>query len=106
MYDTFTRMVGDLFTSMNHVIVHQKQSEGWTVERSDEREIQFTFGVVRFSHTLMYDSEGKPHYPIDEWIGFKACDRRSPFVDVNVTEGACGNHLSLSRPYPQRVDSC
>jgi len=88
MYDTFTRMVGELFTSMNRIIVQQKQSEGWTVERSDEREIQFTFGVVRFSHTLMYDSEGKSHYPFDEWIGFKAYDRRSPFVDVKVAEMA------------------
>src|SRR5690625_3177393 len=90
-------MVGDLFTSMNHVIVQQKQSEDWTVERSDEREIQFSFGVVRFSHTLMYDFEGKPHDPIDEWIGFKACDRRSHVVDVKVAEGACRN----SRPDPQ-----
>ncbi len=88
MYDTFARMVGDVFTSMNRVIVKQKQSEGWTVERSDEREIQFTFGVVRFTHTLMYDSEGNPHYPFDEWIGFKAYDRRSPFVDVKVAEMA------------------
>ena len=88
MYDTFARMVGDVFTSMNRVIVKQKQSEGWTVERSDEREIQFTFGPVRFTHTLMYDLEGNARYPFDEWIGFKAYDRRSPFVDVKVAEMA------------------
>ncbi len=88
MYDTFASKVGEVFTLMNRVIVKQKQKEGWTVERSDEREIQFTFGVVRFTHTLMYDSEGTPHYPFDEWIGFKAYDRRSPFVDVKVAEMA------------------
>ncbi|GIQ63819.1 hypothetical protein PACILC2_23870 [Paenibacillus cisolokensis] len=36
----------------------------------------------------MYDSEGNPHYPFYEWIGFKAYDRRSPFVDVKVAEMA------------------
>jgi len=88
MYDTFACLVGDVFTSMNRVIVKRKQAEGWTVERNDERDIQFTFGVVRCTHTLMYDLEGNACYPFDEWIGFKAYDRRSPFVDVKVAEMA------------------
>src|SRR5690606_30359882 len=61
MYDVFASMLGDIFTKMNTVIVNEKQSEGWTVERNDEREIQFTFGAVRFTHTLMYDLEGNAH---------------------------------------------
>jgi len=88
MYDVFASMLGDIFTKMNTVIVNEKQSEGWTVERNDEREIQFTFGAVRFTHTLMYDLEGNAHYPFDEWIGFKKYQRRSPFVEVKVAEMA------------------
>lgn len=88
MYEVFASLLGDIFTKMNTVIVKEKQAEGWTVERNDKREIQFTFGAVRFTHTLMHDLEGNAHYPFDEWIGFKKYKRRSPFVDVKVAEMA------------------
>lgn len=88
MYDVFASILGDVFTNMNDVIVKEKQAEGWTVERNDEREIQFTFGVVRFTHTLMHDLEGNAHYPFDEWAGLKKYQRRSPFVEVKVAEMA------------------
>ncbi|GGE57254.1 hypothetical protein GCM10011391_40180 [Pullulanibacillus camelliae] len=88
MYELFASLLGDVFTNMNTVIVKKKQAEGWRVERNDEREIQFTFGGVRFTHTLMHDLEGHSHYPFDEWIGFKKYKRRSPFVEVKVAEMA------------------
>ncbi|MEI3602593.1 ISLre2 family transposase [Oceanobacillus sp. SE10311] len=88
MYEVFTSLLGDVFTNMNTVIVKKKQAEGWSVERNDEREIQFTFGGVRFTHTLMHDPEGHAHYPFDEWAGFKKYKRRSPFVEVKVAEMA------------------
>ncbi|MBU5594541.1 ISLre2 family transposase [Amphibacillus sp. MSJ-3] len=88
MYEVFASMLGDVFTNMNTVIVKEKQAEDWTVERNDEREVQFTFGVVRYTHTLMYDLEGNAHYPFDEWAGFKKYQRRSPFVEVKVAEMA------------------
>jgi len=88
MYEVFTSLLGDVFTDMNTVIVKKKQAEGWTVEKNDDREIQFTFGGVRFTHTLMHDLEGRAHYPFDEWTGFKKYKRRSPFVDVKVAEMA------------------
>src|SRR5699024_3205421 len=46
------------------------------------------FGWVRYTHTLMYDREGNPRYPFDEWMGFKKYKRRSPFVEVKVAEMA------------------
>ena len=88
MYEVFASLVGDVFTNMNDVIVREKQAAGWTLERNDEREIQFTFGVVRFTHTLMYDLEGNAHYPFDEWAGFEKYQRRSPFVELKVAEMA------------------
>lgn len=88
MYEVFASKLGEVFSTMNTVIVKKKQAEGWTVERNDQREIQFTFGVVRFTHTLMYDLEGKARYPFDEWAGFKKYQRRSPFVEVKVAEMA------------------
>jgi len=88
MYDVFASMLGEVFTKMNTVIVEEKQAEGWTVERNDEREVQFTFGSVRFSHTLMHDPQGEAHYPFDEWIGLKKYQRRSPLVEVKVAEMA------------------
>lgn len=51
MYEVFASKLGEVFSTMNTVIVKKKQAEGWTVERNDQREIQFTFGVVRFTHT-------------------------------------------------------
>lgn len=88
MYELFTSTLGDIFTNINNVIVEEKKAEGWTVEKNDKREIQFSFGMVCFTHTLMYDSEGNAHYPFDEWAGFKKYQRRSPFVEVKVAEMA------------------
>lgn len=88
MYDVFASILGEVFTNMNDVIVKEKQAEGWVVERNDEREIQFIFGVVRFTHTLMYDLEDNARYPFDEWAGFKKYQRKSPFVEVKVAEMA------------------
>lgn len=88
MYEEFSFLLGDLFTKMNRVIVKKKQSLGWKVERNDERSIQFTFGWVKYTHTLMHDLEGNPRYPFDEWAGFKKYKRRSPFVEVKIAEMA------------------
>lgn len=88
MYEVFASLLGDVFTNMNNAIVKKKQAEGWSFERNDKREVQFTFGSVRFVHTLMHDPQGEAHYPFDEWLGLKKYQRRSPFVDVKVAEMA------------------
>ncbi|MEI3600297.1 MULTISPECIES: ISLre2 family transposase, partial [unclassified Oceanobacillus] len=86
MYEEFSSMLGDIFSQMNDVLVKEKQALGWTVERYDDRSIQFTFGWVRYTRTLMHDQEGNARYPFDEWMGFKKYKRRSPFVEVKVAE--------------------
>lgn len=88
MYEVFTSQMGEVFTRLNDVIVKEKQAMGWTVERNDTREVQFAFGFVGFTHTLMHDEQGNPHYPFDEWMGLKKYHRRSPFVEVKVAEMA------------------
>ena len=78
MYDTFTDLVGEVFTKINQVIKEQKQEENWKVERNDEKGIQFIFRNVRFKRTLMYDDKGNPRYPMDEWLGLRNRQRQSP----------------------------
>ncbi len=46
MYDTFSNLVGEVFTKINQVIKEKKQEENWKVERNDEKGIQFIFGNV------------------------------------------------------------
>lgn len=91
MYETFASLVGDVFTNINQVIKENKQTENWTVERNDEKTIQFIFGSVRFKRTLMHDVNGNPHYPLDEWLGFIKHQRYSPLVEVKVAELASEN---------------
>lgn len=86
MYETFTSLVGDVFNQLNKVIKEQKQVDGWTVSRNDEKGITCTFGEVRFKRTLMQDEEGNPRYPLDEWLGFRKHQRHSPLVEVKVAE--------------------
>ncbi|PJH69491.1 ISLre2 family transposase, partial [Salmonella enterica subsp. enterica serovar Typhimurium] len=88
MYEVFASQLGEVFTGLNDVIVKNKQEMGWTVKRNDSRQVLFTFGCVEYRHTLMHDSEGKAHYPFDEWMGLKKYERRSPFVEVKVAEMA------------------
>src|SRR5690625_4135081 len=71
MYDTFADLVGEVFSQLDKVVKQEKQTEHWTVERCDEKSLQFTFGHVRYRRTLMYDQEGQAHYPLDHWLGFR-----------------------------------
>src|SRR5690625_3403095 len=91
MQELFTSLVGDVFTSLNQVIKEQKQAEGWKVERNDGKGMQFTFGEVRYKRTLMYDKNGDPRYPLDEWLGFRKRQKYSPLVEVKVAELASKN---------------
>lgn len=86
MHETFTHLVGDVFSHVNQVVKEQKQSEGWTVARNDEKGITCTFGEVRFRRTLMHDDKDEPRYPLDEWLGFRKYQRHSPLVEVKVAE--------------------
>lgn len=58
MYDVFASLLGDVFTQLDQVIKTQKQQEGWTVVRDDDKTVQFTFGGVTFRHTSMRDEGG------------------------------------------------
>src|SRR5690606_1778398 len=86
MYDTFSSLVGEVFSKLNKVIKEQKQAENWKVERNDSKGIQFIFGDVQFRRTLMYDDKGNPRYPLDEWLGLRKRQRQSPLVEVKVAE--------------------
>ncbi len=86
MHDTFTDLVGEVFTRINQVVKEQKQVENWKVERNDEKGLQFIFGNVRFKRTLMYDDKGNPRHPLDEWLGLRKSQRQSPLVELKVAE--------------------
>lgn len=75
-----------MFSQVNQVVKEQKQSEGWTVGRNDEKGMTCTFGEARFRRTLMHDEQGNPRYPLDEWLGFRKYQRHSPLVEVKVAE--------------------
>src|SRR5690606_33681470 len=79
---------GDVFTQLDQVIKIQKQEEGWTVIRADEKTVQFTFGSVTFRHTSMRDGKGNCRHPFDEWLGLRKHQRHSPLVEVKVAEMA------------------
>ena len=91
IYEMFTSLLGDVFTQLNEVIKRNKQELGWKVERTDWKNITFTCGTVRFRHTLMHDEKGIPHYPLDEWLGFRKRQRYSSLVEVKVAELASEN---------------
>jgi len=86
MHEVFATLLGEIFTQLNQVIKKKHQEKGWLVKREDWKTIQFTFGAVRFEHTLMEDKKGIPHYPFDEWMGLRKYQRFSPLVEVKVAE--------------------
>lgn len=86
MHRFFADALEKVLSQLNETIKKQKQGEGWKVERNDQRSIQFLFGTVTFTRTLMTDPNGNPHYPLDEWLGIQKYERRSPLVDVKIAE--------------------
>lgn len=51
-----------MLSKINQIIKEEKQVENWKVKRNDEKRIQFIFGDVRYTRTLMYDDKGNPRY--------------------------------------------
>ncbi|MDC3418334.1 ISLre2 family transposase [Aquibacillus salsiterrae] len=88
MHDVFSSLLGDVFTQLDQVIKEQKQAEGWTVIRDDDKTVQFTFGGVTFRHTSMRDKSGDCRHPFDEWLGLRKHQRHSALVEVKVAEMA------------------
>ncbi|MGY0695049.1 ISLre2 family transposase, partial [Virgibacillus sp. FSP13] len=86
MYEVFASHLGEVFSKLDQVVKQKKQALGWKVKREDWKTIQFTFGSVRFRHTLMSDEKGDSSYPFDEWMGFRKHQRLSPLVEVKVAE--------------------
>jgi len=86
MHRFFADALEKVLSQLNETIKKQKQGEGWKVERNDQRSMQFLFGTVTFTRTLMTDPKGNPHYPLDECLGIQKYERRSPLVDVKIAE--------------------
>ena len=86
MFQLFSDVVGDVFTQIDRGMKEKKRNEGWTVVRSDNKTVNFTFGPVTFSHTSMRDKKGVCRYPFDEWLGIEKYQRYSALVEVKVAE--------------------
>lgn len=86
MYHLFTEIMGDVFTQIDRGMKEKKREEGWTVVRSDNKTVNFTFGGITFNHTSMRDKRGVCRYPLDEWLGIEKYQCYSPLVEVKVAE--------------------
>jgi len=86
MHQLLSGLIGDLFTQIDRGMKEKKRNEGWTVVRSDDKTVNFTFGAVTFSHTSMKDKRGTSRHPLDEWLGLAKYQRYSPLVEIKVAE--------------------
>ncbi|SFQ43443.1 ISLre2 family transposase [Salibacterium halotolerans] len=86
MYHWFSDLVGEALTSLDEPVREAKKKEGWDVETRDARTVQFLFGPVAYSRTLMTDREGISHYPLDEHLSIQPNQRYSPLVEVKTAE--------------------
>src|SRR5690625_2899924 len=86
MYDSCADLVGEVFSQLDKVVKQEKQTEHCTVERCDEKALQFTVGHGRYRRTLMYHQEAQAHYPLDHWLGFRKHQRYSALVEIKVAE--------------------
>ncbi|KXG42671.1 UPF0236 family transposase-like protein [Tepidibacillus decaturensis] len=60
MQEVFSSLLGEIFTQLDQVIKKKRQDKGWKIKREDWKTVQFSFGAVRFRHTLMGDEKGTP----------------------------------------------
>ncbi|SDC79038.1 ISLre2 family transposase [Shouchella lonarensis] len=86
METTFARITGEVLSQIDQELTQNKKNEGWTMERKDERTIQFMFGSVTYERALMKDRKGKRSYPLDEYLCFAKYQRYSPLVEVKTAE--------------------
>ncbi|WKB35426.1 UPF0236 family protein [Terrilactibacillus sp. S3-3] len=99
MYEWMCQAVGRMLTDMNCALTRLKQKEGWKVERTDERTLQFLFGPVTFSHRLIIAPNQQSVYPLDKLMKWGKGSRFSPYVELKTAQ------LAGRMPYRQVVET-
>lgn len=88
MFDVFSECVTLAFEELDRAVVSESINKGYSPERKDERTVNFLFGEVRFTRTLMCHKSKKSIYPLDNLLGLRTRQRYSPLVEVKIAEAA------------------
>jgi hypothetical protein len=86
MYETFSKILSDVFAQLDQELVDQKKRDGWKAIHKDTKTFTFSFGSVNYKRTLMKTLEGRSVYPLDELLGVRKYQRYSSLVELKVAE--------------------
>lgn len=90
MRDMTSTILSDRLEALDKELIQPYLSEGWAIDRREERQLTFTFGTVVFKRRRLRKSGEKSFLPLDTALGLAPRERFSPGFKEKISELATG----------------
>lgn len=78
MSQLLTKSVRESLERLDREIIQSYLSDGWEIDRLEERQLTFLFGTVSFKRRRLRKAEEKSFLPLGKVIGLNSRERYSP----------------------------
>ncbi|HEM5489870.1 TPA: UPF0236 family protein [Streptococcus suis] len=78
MSQLLTKSVRESLERLDREIIQSYLSDGWEIDRLEERQLTFLFGTVSFKRRRLRKAGEKSFLPLDKVIGLNSRERYSP----------------------------
>ncbi|GFG47272.1 UNVERIFIED_CONTAM: ISLre2 family transposase [Streptococcus canis] len=90
MRDEISASLSASLESLDKELVQTHLSEGWEIDRLEERQLTFSFGMVSFKRRRIRKAGEKSFLPLDKALGLEQRQRFSPGIKEKISELAAG----------------
>lgn len=90
MREKVCTVLSERLESLDKELVQPYLSEGWEIDRLEERQMTFSFGTVSFKRRRLRKSNEKSFLPLDKSLGLEKRERFSPGFKETISELATG----------------
>ncbi|GEE06606.1 hypothetical protein ScOT1_06990 [Streptococcus canis] len=90
MRDEISASLSSSLESLDKELVQTHLSEGWEIDRLEERQLTFSFGMVSFKRRRIRKAGEKSFLPLDKALGLEQRQRFSPEIKEKISELATG----------------
>ena len=90
MREATRSILSERLESLDKELIQAYLTEGWEIDRIEERQLTFSFGAVSFKRHRLRKSGEKSFLPLDQVLGLEKRERFSPGFKEKISEWATG----------------
>ena len=90
MREQISGILSDRLEALDKELIQPYLSDGWEIDRLEERQLTFTFGTVFFKRRRLRKSGEKSFLPLDKALGLESREQFSPGFKEKISELATG----------------